>query len=353
MNVKKNIELFIERAHNVLKKITVIFLANVNGVTSNHSDYSDSSILTEFLTIEEYDELLSALQEFGFYVITYFEFKEFMNDYLSNKFDNSQIIIFEGTQKGIGKARDAFIPSFCDLEGILHTGPNAYVNSICTNKYHWTKILQAHNISVPNSWQYYNGSWTNNQIPIINKKLIAKPCYECASIGIHKESVAEYSVRYETYLSNLSQTYKQPFIVQEFITGYEVEVPIIIHQNTPYILPPIAICMGKNCMIGNSFLDFDTVYNDNYKFMLFSDINSDLSSQIQQQVLEIISILGLEKYTRIDFRIDINGQSYVTDINSYPHIVRHSTFAYAFEQLNISANNILPCLIGNILNETF
>lgn len=266
MELHDKIEELIKIAKIASSKVTVIFLANVNGKTSNYYDYTDYSVLTEFLTMEEYNELLGSLQDFGFGVITYFEYKDFISDYLKGKFTTSQIVIFEGTQKGVGKARDAFIPAFCDLEGILHTGPNAYINSICTNKYHWTKILQEHNISVPNSWQYFNEIWTDNNLPVNNKKLIAKPCYECASIGIHKESVAEYSDIYESYLNTLTKLYKQPFIVQEFISGYEVEIPIIIHQNCPYILPPIAICEEGNPIMGNGFLYFEKVYDDKYQF---------------------------------------------------------------------------------------
>lgn len=349
MNTKEILELLIKNAKNATKKVTIIFLASVKNVTTNSFDYADSSILTEFLSMEEYNELLTSLQDFGFYVLTYFNSIDFIKDYINEKFSNSKIVIFEGTQKGIGRARDAYIPTFCDLEGLLHTGPNAYANSICTNKYHWTKLLSSHYISVPNSWEYYNGEWLNNEKPCLNKVLIAKPCYECASIGIHRQSVAQYSNKYEAYLRKISHIYNQPLIVQEFISGYEVEVPIIIHQKVPYILPPIVICKKNNLMMGNDFLDFDLVYDDNYQFSLLEKIDQTLCLQIQAQVIQIIKVLDLECYTRIDFRVDSYGQSYVTDINSYPHIVSHSSFAYAFEQLHIDKCNILPALIGNVL----
>lgn len=349
MDIKETIDLLIKKANGVLSDTTIIFLANVKDVTFNNYDYSDSSILTEFLSIDECNELLTSLQNFGFYTLTYFNLEDFIKDYFNGEFSSSKIILFEGTQKGIGKARDSYIPAFCDLEGLLHTGPNAYVNSICTNKYHWTKLLESHNISVPNSWQYNLGVWLNGQKPTPNKTLIAKPCYECASIGIHKQSVTNYTCEYENYLRQLSIIYNQPFIVQEFIFGYEVEVPVIIHKKTPYILPPVAICKKNNPLMGNDFLDFDDIYDDDYQFCLLNTISNSINIHIKSEVLKIIEILGLESYTRIDFRVDFCGKSYVTDINSYPHIVHHSSFAYAFEQLNINAEYILPCLIGNVL----
>lgn len=332
-----------------VSKITVIFLANVIGMTPNNNDYDDTSILTEFLTLNEYHELITSLQEYGFYVLTYFDSSEFISDYFSNKFSDTNIIIFEGTQKGIGKARDAFIPAFCDLENIKHTGPNAYVNSICTNKYHWTKLLECHNISVPKSWRYSCEGWLNNQLPPQNTLLISKPCYECASIGIHKESVSELNSSYETYLKKMTKLYNQPMIVQEFISGYEVEVPLIIHHKTPYVLPPVVLYTADNVMMGHHFLDFDDIYASAYHFCLFEEINLEYNNNLQNEVLKIATILELENYARIDFRVTSDGDIFVTDINSYPHIIEHSSFAYTLSSMGFKVKDVLPCIIGNVL----
>lgn len=350
MNTRKKILQLLEYSKSNIKKVTVIFLANVKGISTNTNDYSDSSVLTEFLSIDEYNELLNASQNFGFYTLTYFDSNEFVKDFLNDKFKNHELIVFEGSQKGIGRARDSFLPSFCDLLSIKHTGPNAYVNSLCSNKYHWTKLLESHNISVPQSWRYNNGKWIDDKLPDRTMKLIAKPCYECASIGIHKESVDFLSNNFERYLKTMSSIYMQPLIVQKFIAGYEVEVPVIIHKQTPYILPPVVLYKkNKGYSMKEAFLDFNDIYNDDYSFCLLENINIMWNDKIKNEVYRIVELLELEMYTRIDFRLTNNGDTYVTDINSYPHIVSHSSFAYAFEQLGIEYSNILPCIIGNIL----
>lgn len=349
METKELIVNLLSKAKENVSKITVIFLANVIGLTHNNNDYNDTSILTEFLTMNEYNELITSLQKYGFYVLTYFNSNEFILDYFSNKFSDTDIIIFEGTQKGIGKARDAFIPAFCDLENMKHTGPNAYVNSICTNKYHWTKLLECHDVSVPKSWRYSCEGWLNNQPPPPNTLLISKPCYECASIGIHKESVSELNNSYETYLKKMTKLYNQPMIVQEFISGYEVEAPLIIHQKKVYLLPPVVLYITDNVMMGHHFLDFDDIYENAYHFCLLDEINSEYKRKLQNEALKIASILELESYARIDFRVTCSGEIFVTDINSYPHIIEHSSFAYSLSSIGFNVQDVLPCIIGNIL----
>lgn len=342
------IKKLIKKSKSATANFTIIFLANVKEKTVNLNDYEDTSVLTEFLSMEEYQELLTSLQNFGFYVITYFNTEEFIADYLNGKYITDNLIIFEGTQKGIGHARDTLIPAFCDLQNLLHTGPNAYVNGVCINKYNWTKLLAEHNILVPNSWRFDANGWLNGY-PDEDILLIAKPNYECASIGIHKESVSYLTSNYISYLKQMTHKYSQSLIVQEFIPGYEVEVPIIINKSEICILPPVVLSQSEQLCMNYNFLDFDNIYDDNYSFSLLNVINESWEHSIKEYAKKICTILELERYTRIDFRITNKGEIYVTDINSYPHIVSHSSFGYAFEQLNIGYENILPCLIGNIL----
>ncbi len=350
LNTKECINNLLQYIQHKISEITVIFLANVKNITVNVSDYYDTSIITEFLSISEYEELLTALQNYGFYTITYFNVNEFISDYLAGKYSQEKLVIFEGTQKGIGHAKDALIPSFCDLEKLIHTGPNAYANSICSNKYHWTKLLEFHSIPVPKSWRYdSNLGWLMGEAPSDDKMLIAKPIYECASIGINCSSVAYYSENYEKNLKKVSLQYKQPLIVQEFIEGYEVEVPVIIRKSISYVLPPTILVKDGNAYMGCSYLDFNNIYEDDYDFCLLETVNRSLVPEIENCAKKIICLLELDGYIRIDFRIHAEGCYYVTDINSYPHIVKHSSYSYAFKALDFEEKDIIPCLIGNTI----
>ena len=105
MNTPEFIEMKLKNAKLNVQNVTIIFIANVQGISTNIADYSDSSVLTEFLSMEEYNELLNACQDFGFYTLTYFEVNEFVKDYLCGKFKNTKLILFEGTQKGTGRGK--------------------------------------------------------------------------------------------------------------------------------------------------------------------------------------------------------------------------------------------------------
>lgn len=346
---------YIEKTLKTAKKyqnmITIIFLANVKGKTDNDKDYQHSSITTEFLSMNEYEEIIQALQSFGFYTITYFNTDDFIVDYLNGIFSHDIIIVFEGTQRGTGRAKDSFIPAFCDLQGIIHTGPNAYVNSICTNKYHWTKILECHNVVVPKSWCYDGTCWINNQKPPTDINLITKPVHECASIGIQKESVSKLDENYFKLIKKISHDYSQPVIVQEHIFGYEAEVPVIINHDTIYAFSSVLLHNQKSTCLGKDILDFNEIYDDQYNLTMLREIQPIWDNKLKEITKKIVNILGIDSYSRIDFRINMHGIPYVTDINSYPHIVQHSSYTCAFCDVGIDPTYIAPCIIGNsILN---
>ncbi len=354
MNITEFITQALLQAQKYTDQITVIFLANVQGKTKNTQDYIGTSIETEFFSMDEYEELLISLQEFGFYTLTYFNCNEFIRDYYAHNFSKQTLLLFEGTQKGIGCAKDALIPSFCDLESLFHTGSNAFFNSICSNKYLWTKILEQHNLPVPFSWKYdANYGWLFNEKPCEKMLLIAKPIYECASIGITQESVDKWSLDYEKILYKKSIQYKQPFIVQQFIDGYEVEVPIIIQKKAPYILPPVVLTKGEEPCMGKRFLDFNNIFQDEYEFCLLKKINDTWVVAIENYIQQIVQLLELDGYARVDFRITNTGEFFITDINSYPHIVKHSSFAFAFHAAGFDKSLLAPCVIGSRLLEIF
>lgn len=337
-----------------ISKINLHMILNTKEYTKNYLDYEDKSISTEFFSALEVEELMNAAQQFGFYTTIYYDTYDFIKD-VANKRLSIYDIVFDTTQKGIGHGKDALLPSLCDIIPIPHTGSNAVFNVISNDKYCWNKLLKAHNISVPNSWKYdakYGGFITEK--PIGNKKLICKPIYECASIGIDNKSVSILNLEYEKTLLKKSITYNQPLIVQELIKGYEVEVPIIVTENNNIILPPIGISINGIIDLDESILSFDDVYNDDYGFYDYSRYFPIRSKQLKEIVSKIIPLINVSGYARIDFRVDKHtGMYYVTDINSYPHIVRHSSFAKSFEILGFSEYDIIPALVGNALSIKF
>lgn len=350
MNEKQIIMQLVETTRRHLDKIHLYMILNTKKHTIDYEDYLDNSISTEYFDLNELEELLDSVHKFGIYSTVYYDVCDFIKDVATKQFSKYDIL-FETTQKGIGKGKDALIPALCDIMKLAHTGSNAVFNVISNDKYCWNKYLEVHNILTPRSWKY---SFPNQEFLISSPPpgimLICKPIYECASIGIDRNSVGNMSNEYMNILKQKSNLYKQSLIVQEFVSGYEVEVPVIstVHENI--ILPPIGISISGEKNLHNDFLGYDMVYDDLYDFYDFTKFAPNYALKLKEIVRKIIPLLDFNGYARVDFRVDKMGQAYITDINSYPHIVKHSSFAKSFDVLGIDTSYIIPALLGNILS---
>jgi len=243
--------------------------------------------------------------------------------------------------------KKSLIPSFCDLLTIPYTGSNAFIISLCRAKYTYTKYLEAHGIFTPKSWVYIGrNKWLNDSQPNIGTKIIIKSMSESASIGMNNNSINNFSIDTLHFLESKFVDGNEPLLVQEFISGFECEVPLII-SNQVHAMPPVGISINNKHKLESEILTYERSFEDDYSFYDLSEvIEKKHCSVIQELSTKIASIIGLQNYGRVDFRIDNSGKPYLIDIASTPYTTKHSSFAFAFENLDIPYNEIYSTIIG-------
>lgn len=348
-DIRQIIDLYIklEQAHK--GEILLILVANVEGKIPEYDDYENTSVLSEYYTIDEFETISKTYKKLGYEVFCFFSEKEFMHAIINNKIKTTKkILVINSAQSGTYIGRKSLIPSFCDYYKIMHTGSNPYVVSLCRNKYHTNSIINPYVSHKLNTYLYdMQRKWINNNKPKNGEHIIIKLNYESASIGLTKENIIYYNeTESDYYIANLCKKYNQQIIVQQFVSGYEVELPLLLSiQNTALI--PVGISMKENPFIGDNILDYTARFQHSYDFYDFKEHNKNLTIQLHQKAIQIANILGLEGFCRIDFRIDSTKQNYyVTDIATNPHITKDSSFAYSFDKLGYTYDDMFSCMIG-------
>lgn len=342
---------------NSMKKIApkfeIFFVVNVVGKT-NILDYKNvsQSILTEYLTEEEYDVMITALKKSGFTIQVFNNEILFMNYIINNakSLDFNHTIVFNLARNGKGLNKKALIPSFCQLYGLKLTGSDAYHVCLGRHKYHVNCILSSKNISVPRTWCFSQNGWLLNETPPQDIKLIIKPAFESASRGINNTSINYYADKLQQQIQHLQDEFEQDILVQEFISGYEVQVPVIKLNGKFFAPMAIGINMDQNPFLCDKIITYEIAYDESYNFYNFAKINMPLAQQLMKTAESACSILGLEHYGRFDFRIDADGTFYVTDISTHPFLIKHSAFAYMFSVLDLKYEDIFLLLINLALN---
>lgn len=169
MKKNKFLDKYINLANEHKSNLQLILVCNVEGLTVDKDDYNGDSITSEYLTLQQYNKILSSLRQAGFDVISYFDETEFMSDVLTKKCKGKhgqELLVINSAQKGTKVGRKSLIPAFCDLHHIYYNNSNAYVVSLCRDKYNSGCLLENWGFPVPESWLYrYNQGWVLNTKP--------------------------------------------------------------------------------------------------------------------------------------------------------------------------------------------
>ena len=350
---QEQIDRYIKLGEGFSSKLIIILVANVNGKTSDYDDYKNSSVLSEYYTLNEFETLSTTYQKLGYEVLSFFNETDFMAAVLKKEIQtgDKEMLVINSAQTGTYTGRKSLIPAFCEHFKIMHTGSNPYVVSLCRDKFHSNTIVNNY-LDNPLETYLYSGSsgWTGNRKPSNGTNVIAKLNGESASIGLNSKNIFIYTDDSEKYLSQLSNQYMQPIIVQPFISGYEIELPIVIADES-FPLSAIGIKMNGSEMLGNRFLDYNARFYHTYDFYNFDKLSPKVSNKIKIDAVKVANVLGISGYGRIDFRITPSGSYYISDIATNPHITADSSYAFAFHELGYSYKDMLATQIGSVLTK--
>jgi D-alanine-D-alanine ligase len=346
-SILANLQATIADARNLQTEIIVIIVANVK--SKNHlKEYESHSLQTEFFAENEYEEIITAFRDNGFYVQFHQDENSFFKWFLEGglkKISKKFACVYGAASGGKGPGRKALVPAFCNLNGLPITSSNAYVVSLCRHKYHFSQLLHNHGLAVPATWLYSKHyGWLLDRKPPIGTQVLAKPSYESASIGIDKSSMFAYEN--DMLLDKISESFDQPITVQEFINGYEVEVPVIVKNGEIMTIEPIGLSLEGSKLLGNNFLTYDIVYKDEYNFYQFKELGEKVNQNLLTAATNASRTIGIEGFGRVDFRVNTKGEYFIMDVSTYPHIIRHSSFWYMFRENGFNYQDIFGLLVG-------
>lgn len=334
--------------------LIITILCNVAEETADYENYSEDSITSEFLTAEQLNTMVSAFRTNGFETNIYVDEEQFIRDVLSGQFycvSGKHNIVFNSAQKGTSVGRKSLVPAFCDLQHICHNNSNAYIVSLCRDKFFSGKLVESFGLPCPDSWCYrYKNGWLLDQHPENGRKVIAKLNYETSSIGLGRENIFTYSSDTEEFIRSLSQKYRQDIVVQEFISGYEVEVPVIVDKQH-FAIAPMGIYYQEHMPLDDKILDYEERKAHRYHFSDFHQVSAAVANQLEHYAVSAAVVLGIQGLGRIDFRLsEADKTPYITDIATNPGIHKNTSTYQGFKNFGYTYGDMMTILVGLTLS---
>ncbi|MGN6587541.1 MAG: hypothetical protein ACTHKT_08745 [Solirubrobacterales bacterium] len=336
----------------IAERINLLFVTNLRR-TTEMLDRGEGAVVNaaQYYTRHQADSIIYEFQKLGLTVDSYFSEEEFFATVLAGMDDDSrQRVVFTTAEGGTGSGRRALVPAFCNLVGLPVLNSGAHACSIARHKFHASSVLRRAGVRVPGIWQFSRGRWIGDAAPPPGARVIVKPTYESMSIGVGADSVRVVDAEFSSFVGAKEREIGQPVVVQEFITGEEVGVPMVRIERT-HSLPPVAFRRGDGQPFGRlprTFEDENVTGDTSYAEY---ETSSPEAAALADAAVCAFDSLEMAGVGRIDFRVDPDGRPWVIDTNESPPPLADSSYASAMRTLGFSLSEMLAVWVGVCLYE--
>ncbi|MCX6727143.1 MAG: D-alanine--D-alanine ligase [Candidatus Shapirobacteria bacterium] len=235
---------------------------------------------------------------------------------LRNKID----LVFNFAEAASKSAdREAHIPMFCEILHIPYTGPGPLSAALILNKARAKEIWDYYGVPTPPFQVFYT---TEEKLdPALKFPLIAKTNGQGSSSGVRNKSVVKNQKELRETVTELMDQFKEPVLVEKFLSGREFTIPILGNDGDLWALP-IAESNFKALPKGVNRIDsyeakwiWDDPSNPLEAMICPAKISNDLKNEIVNTAKKAFITIGCRDWARIDLRLDGKGKLYVLEIN--------------------------------------
>lgn len=271
----------------------------------------------------------------------YNDFWEFKKDVEKGKFSNPNMkyLVYSTSQLGTDIDRRSHVPILCKENKLILLTCDAYRLGLLMDKSHYFSLLKDFS-HIPPTITYYGQ--TNFRNTLKASHVILKPALECAATGVTKVKNGNIL----PLLKNMQKKFKQKIVIQEYIEGYEVSVPVI-EKNGNYIsTPPVWV------RFEGEILDFNKVDDFQYSFSVIPNNDfpyNEIIPNICKHAEQIMQFIGAKGLSRVDYRIRNEKDFYVFDIAALPVLANTGTCAHSFNALLGNSESMYEAIIGSSL----
>ncbi|MCZ7601738.1 MAG: ATP-grasp domain-containing protein [Melioribacteraceae bacterium] len=234
-------------------------------------------------------------------------------------------IVFNVAEGANGISREAQIPAILDMLQIPYTGSDPLTLSLCLDKSRTKEVLTYHGIR--NSKFIVSHGENGFAGKELKFPLMIKPIGEGSSKGIFNSSFVNDHAKLEKTLAENVNKYNQPFIVEEYLPGREFTVAVLGNGREARTLPIVEMNFNelpKDMVPIYSYEAkwiLDTRENPLDIFSCPADINKELERKISELVLKTYSVLNCKDWSRIDVRLDAEGEPNIIEVNPLPGVL--------------------------------
>ena len=268
---------------------------------------------------------------------------------LLEKIDSLGVDIVFNISEGLsGRNRESQVPVLLEMAGIPFVGADALTLGLTLDKIMAKKIFLVEGIPTPKFFEIKTPDELTN-VDHCKFPLIVKPRCEGSSKGLSENSRVENMQELKKQVEYIVNTYKQPALVEEFISGQEFTVAIVGNES-PEIMPIVQIKIDGRLKLNDKFYTFARITSDKLEYICPARISHELSKKISELALKTYNAVECLDFGRVDFRVDNEDKPYVLEINPLPSLSTEDVFMTVAKAVGISYEEMIGKILNSALN---
>jgi len=231
---------------------------------------------------------------------------------------------------------DGTVQGLLELAGVPYVGAGVAASALAMDKDLFKKVMRDSGISVARHVALRLGDEARNPF---GYPVFVKPARLGSSIGIskaHDESELGPAVE-------LARRHDEKVLVEEFVTGMEVECGVLGNR----VPPPIASLPGRIDTLEHEWYDYESKYSDGgMDLVIPPELPQETVERVQHVAVDAFVASECEGMARVDFFVRDDGEVVVNELNTIPGFTATSVYAKLFEASGVPYAELLDRLVG-------
>jgi D-alanine-D-alanine ligase len=267
--------------------------------------------LEEYDSVETVNALKAVIEAQGHSVVKLGGGREFLDHILQEKVD----FVFN-ISEGLGsyRSREAQITSVLEMLDIPYSGADPQCLAVCLDKHLTKKIVALEGIPTPKWCVVDRNRLKSTDWKALPYPAFVKPIWEGSSKGIRLNSLVRDPQQLQTLVTGLLEHYRQPVLIEEFISGEEVTVGVVGNSPSKVIGIMRVVPRRKTPDFVYS-LEVKRDYEKLVEYECPAKLEKKTLRSIEEYALKAFSVLECRDFGRVDFRISADGTPYFLEIN--------------------------------------
>ncbi len=228
---------------------------------------------------------------------------------------------------------DGTVQGLLELADVPYVGPGVTASAVCMDKDLFKAVMRDQGVPVTRNITLRNGTRPENPF---GYPVFVKPARLGSSVGItkaHDEDELRAGVE-------LAFTHDEKVLVEEFVSGVEVEVGVLGNRE------PVASLVGEIVVTHNEWYDYEAKYDEGEMDLVVpARITDGQARRVQELAVQAFVATECEGMARVDCFVTEGGEVLVNELNTIPGFTATSVYAKLFEASGISYVELLDRLI--------